>query len=181
MFERFQGDARQAVVGAQENARRLNHRVIGPEHILLGLLDRPQSLAARVLARHGLDHDRAYREVARLAPPPGGGLDAEALETIGIDLSAVRERVEAVFGPGALDRGSARGRRPGGHIPFSPRAKKTLELSLREAVRLKHGHISDGHVLLGILREGQGVGARVITGAGIDTETLRREITAELG
>ncbi|GGQ21165.1 Clp protease N-terminal domain-containing protein [Streptosporangium pseudovulgare] len=181
MFERFQGDARQAVIGAQENARRLNHRFIGPEHILLGLLDRPESLAARVLARHGLDHDRAYRAVAGLVPPPGGGLDAEALETIGIDLSAVRERVEAVFGPGALDRGPARGRRTGGHIPFTPRAKKTLELSLREALRLKHGYISDGHVLLGILREGQGVGARVIAGAGIDAETLRQEIAAELG
>ncbi|MEU6742375.1 Clp protease N-terminal domain-containing protein [Streptosporangium sandarakinum] len=181
MFERFQGDARQAVIGAQENARRLNHRFIGPEHILLGLLDQPGCLAARVLARHGLDHDRAYRAVAGLVPPPGGGLDAEALETIGIDLSAVRERVEAAFGPGALDRGSARDRRPGGRIPFSSRAKKTLELSLREALRLKHGYISDGHVLLGILREGQGVGARVITGAGIDAETLRREIAAELG
>ncbi|GAA4202332.1 hypothetical protein GCM10022252_58340 [Streptosporangium oxazolinicum] len=186
MFERFHREARQAVILAQENARRLRHDVIGTEHILLGLLDQPESLSARVLGRHGLDHSGAYRAVTRLTPPkPGDALDAEALESIGIDLSAIREKVEAAFGPGALDRRprtDRRGRVLGGsHIPFSPRAKKTLELSLREAVNLKHNHIGDGHILLGVLREGEGLGSKVLADAGLDFTSLRREIVVELG
>ncbi|MFS1300461.1 Clp protease N-terminal domain-containing protein [Streptosporangium longisporum] len=185
MFERFHHEARQAVILAQENARRLRHQIIGTEHLLLGLLGRPGSLSARVLGRHGLDHDAAFRAVARLSPRrPGAALDAEALETIGIDLAAIREKVEAAFGPGALDREPAprRGRLLGGsHIPFSPRAKKTLELSLREAVNLKHNYIGDGHILLGILREGEGLAARVLKDAGVDAAALRREVVTELG
>ncbi|MFF5111693.1 Clp protease N-terminal domain-containing protein [Streptosporangium sp. NPDC000509] len=185
MFERFHHDARQAVVLAQENARKLRHDVIGTEHILLGLLAQPESVSARLLGRHGLDHARAYRSVTRLTPQkPGDALDAEALESIGIDLSAVREKVEATFGPGALDRKpdiQRRGRLFGFHVPFSPRAKKTLELSLREAVNLKHNYIGDGHILLGILRDGGGRGGEVLADAGIDAATLRREIVSELG
>ncbi|MEU4535014.1 Clp protease N-terminal domain-containing protein [Streptosporangium sp. NPDC023825] len=186
MFERFHREARQAVTLAQENARRLRHDVIGTEHILLGLLGQPESLSARVLGRHGLDHEGAYRSVVRLTPQkPGDALDAEALESIGIDLSAIREKVEAAFGPGALDRRPGterRGRVFGGfHVPFSPRAKKTLELSLREAISLKHNYIGDGHILLGILREGQGLGSKVLADAGLDAARLRQEIVAELG
>ncbi|MFF3438151.1 Clp protease N-terminal domain-containing protein [Streptosporangium sp. NPDC002721] len=186
MFERFHREARQAVILAQENARKLRHDIIGTEHILLGLLAQPESLSARVLGRHGLDHDGAYRSVVRLTPQkPGDALDAEALESIGIDLSAIREKVEAAFGPGALDRKprtDRRGRLFGDfHIPFSPRAKKTLELALREAVSLKHNYIGDGHILLGILREGQGLGSRVLADAKLDAATLRREIVTELG
>ncbi|GAA3442172.1 Clp protease N-terminal domain-containing protein [Planomonospora venezuelensis] len=185
MFERFHREARQAVVLAQDNARRLRHHYIGTEHILLGLLGQPESLSARVLDRHGLDHARAVEAVTALVPAQtDSDLDVEALESIGIDLSAIREKVEAAFGPGALDRPprlDRRGRPFGGrHIPFTPRAKKSLELSLREAINLKHRDIADGHLLLGILREGEGLGARVIADAGIDLAALRREIVAAL-
>ncbi|WP_326829345.1 hypothetical protein OIE13_35715 [Streptosporangium sp. NBC_01810] len=186
MFERFTDQARQTVKLAQENTRRLKHPSIGTEHLLLGLLDQPQTVSARILGRHGLDHDRANLAVVRLVPhPPKDALDADALETIGIDLSAIREKVEAAFGPGSLDRPPQRNHRgglfSGRHIPFSAAAKKSLELSLREAIALKHKYIGDGHILLGLLREGEGVASRVITDAGIDTETLRREIVRELG
>ncbi|MBG0815079.1 Clp protease N-terminal domain-containing protein [Planomonospora sp. ID82291] len=186
MFERFTQDARQAVKLAQDNARRLNHHFIGGEHLLLGLLDRPESVSARLLTRHGLDHERAYRSVFDMIPPRAGDrLDADALETIGIDLSAIRERVEAAFGPGALDRPPQRTHRgrlvSGRHIAFTAPAKKALELSLREALALKHRHISDGHLLLGVLRAGPGPAHRVLSGAGIDLETLRQELVAELG
>jgi ATP-dependent Clp protease ATP-binding subunit ClpA len=185
MFERFHQDARQAVVLAQENARTLHHDIIGTEHLLLGLLAQPHALSARVLGRHGLDHDRARQSVIRLVgQKPEDALDADALESIGIDLSAIREKVEAAFGPGALDRKprtNRRGHLLSGHIPFSSRAKKTLELSLREAINLKHKHIADGHLLLGILREGEGLASRVIADAGIDAAALRREIVSELG
>ncbi|MEU4831507.1 Clp protease N-terminal domain-containing protein [Streptosporangium sp. NPDC023615] len=185
MFERFHREARQAVILAQENARRLRHEVIGTEHLLLGLLNQPGCLSARVLGRHGLDHDRAFRSVAHLSQRrPAAALDAEALETIGIDLAAIREKVEAAFGPGALDREPAdrRSRWFGGsHVPFSPRAKKTLELSLREALNLKHNYIGDGHILLGLLRESGGLAARVLKDAGVDAASLRREVVTELG
>ncbi|MFD8531780.1 Clp protease N-terminal domain-containing protein [Streptosporangium canum] len=186
MFERFTDEARQTVKLAQANARRLNHHLIGTEHLLLGLLDQPESDSAEILGRHGLDHDRACRAVTALIPrAPKDALDAEALETIGIDLSAIRDRVEAAFGPGALDRPPQRGHRggllSGRHVPFSPRAKKALELSLREALALKHGYIGDGHILLGLLREGQGLGSRVLADAGIDSAALRQEVVRELG
>ncbi|GGK68219.1 hypothetical protein Sme01_13400 [Sphaerisporangium melleum] len=185
MFERFHADAQQAVVHAQHEATVLRHDKIGTEHVLLGLLAQPGSVAARVLARHGLDHDTAGDAVTRaLQSRTGDGaedIDADALESIGIDLDAIRQKVEAAFGPGALDRDPRRpSRRLGGHIPFSPRAKKVLELSLREAINLGHNYIGDGHILLGLLREGDGLAARVMTEAGIDLTTLRQEIRAEL-
>ncbi|MFD0888646.1 Clp protease N-terminal domain-containing protein [Streptosporangium algeriense] len=184
MFERFHQESRQAVTLAQENARRLHHNHIGTEHILLGLLDQRSCMVTRVLARHGLDYERAYQAVVRLTPGRrADALDAEALETIGIDLSAIREKVEAAFGPGSLDRDpvtTRNGRRSGRHIPFTPQAKKALELSLRETLALKQRDIRDGHLLLGILREGRGLASRVIADAGIDTAALRREIVLEL-
>ena len=109
----------------------------------------------------------------------GEALDAAALGTVGIDLDAVRESVEATFGPGALD--APRGRRaPKGHLPFTPRAKKVLELSLREALALKSRSIADGHIALGLLREGEGLAMKVIHDRGVDAETLRQEIRTAL-
>ncbi|WP_284681385.1 Clp protease N-terminal domain-containing protein [Sphaerisporangium fuscum] len=186
MFERFHQDARQTVVRAQEEARLLAHDYIGTEHLLLSLTRAPEATAGRVLLRYGLDHDRVSTQLGRLlAARPADDLDAGALETIGIDLSAVKEKVEAVFGPGALDRDphARRGRpwRLGGHIPFTGRAKKVLELSLRESLRLGHKYIGDGHILLGLLREGEGLAARIIADAGVHFDTLREEIRVELG
>jgi hypothetical protein len=110
-----------------------------------------------------------------------GDLDAEALTTLGIDLDAVRERVESAFGPGALDDPARRhGATDSGRVPFNGRAKKVLELSLREALALKHRHIADGHIALGLLREGQGLAMKVIADRGVDPVELRREITAAL-
>ena len=111
-------------------------------------------------------------------------MDADALETIGIDLSTIREKVEAAFGPGALDRAPARtqtGRSISGlRIPFTGRAKTALELSLREALRQKADRIAGGHLLLGLLCEGKGLAAKVMADAGIDFNLLRAEINAQL-
>ncbi|GAA5077397.1 ATP-dependent Clp protease ATP-binding subunit ClpA [Thermocatellispora tengchongensis] len=178
MFERFTKAARDAVVQAQQEARTLGHGRIGTEHILLAMLSATDRPPAQVLAAMGLTYDEARAAVRRYVGTDD--LDADALGTIGIDLGAVREKVEQVFGPGALDR--PRGSRAplGGHVPFAPRAKKVLELSLREAIRLKHNFIADSHILLGILREGEGVAMKVIVDAGIDTDALRTRITALL-
>ncbi|MFF4773990.1 Clp protease N-terminal domain-containing protein [Microtetraspora fusca] len=183
MFERFTREARQAVTQAQAHARRLHHPRIGTEHLLLGLLGQPDTMSARILHGHGLTSERAEAELLRAQPGPDprdGDLDADALEAIGIDLAAVRERVEEAFGPGALDRAPSRDHRgllvSGRHISFDRGAKKALELSLREALALKCKEIRDGHILLGLLREAEGLGARVISSSGIDIPSLRIEL-----
>ncbi|WP_147942562.1 hypothetical protein OHB01_04620 [Microbispora hainanensis] len=185
MLERFTNDARQIVVHAEEQARELRHGQVGTEHLLLGLLSRPETLSARLLTARGITYERARAEIVRiLGDATGGDIDAEALESIGIDLSAVREKIEEVFGVGALDREPRRDRRgallSGRRAPFSPRAKKTLELALREAIALKSKDIRDGHVLLGIIREGEGLGVRILAGAGIDLSELRTEVRSAL-
>jgi ATP-dependent Clp protease ATP-binding subunit ClpA len=174
MFERFTEDAREAVLNAREVAKESGHQAVGTEHLLLGLLQRPESLATTALGMYGLTRAAVEREVRRLVGT-GDELDAEALASIGIDLDAVREKVEAVFGEGALNVTRNRGR-----APFSPRAKKVLELSLREALRLKHDRIGEGHLLLGILREGDGLAAKIIADAGIGTPELRVHVEREL-
>jgi ATP-dependent Clp protease ATP-binding subunit ClpA len=173
MFERFTGDARQVVVLAQDEARGLCHHYIGTEHLLLGLLNEGHGPAARLLNERGLCAADLRRRILLIVG--GEGLDPEALATLGIDLDEVRRATEAAFGPGALD---STGRTPpSGHIPFTPRAKKVLELALREAQRLQHGSIGTGHILLGLIREGKGVAAKVLADVGCDLDSLRDDIT----
>ncbi len=98
----------------------------------------------------------------------GEGVAAQALESLKISLESVREEVESVIGQG----GSA----PSGHIPFTPRAKKILELSLREALKLKHNYIGTEHILLGLLREGEGVAAQVLVKLGAGLPRVREQV-----
>ncbi|WP_042377245.1 Clp protease N-terminal domain-containing protein [Streptacidiphilus melanogenes] len=188
MFERFTADLRRAVVLAQEEARMLDSATTGPEHLLLGLLGLPGDAAVALLAEGGLDLPTAREAVRGGHAAPGPELDAEALDTIGIDLDAVREKVEAVFGVGALSgAGSAAGRRrrgggglPGGHLPFTPEAKKSLELSLREALALKSRVILPGHLLLGLLRLEEAPAARLVHARGFELADLRGRVRATL-
>jgi ATP-dependent Clp protease ATP-binding subunit ClpA len=182
MFERFTDRARKVARDAQAAARRLGHDRIGTEHILLGLLQ-GDGIAAQVLAGLGVTPAAVEREIlAEAGRGPLGTGDAEALGTIGIDLDEVRRRVEASFGKGALHWRPGRGhpsRRPpmlAGHIPFSPRAKKVLELSLREALALKHRHIGTEHILLGLVREGEGLAMLVLTRLGAGPQAIRARV-----
>ena len=138
MFERFTDRARRVVVLAQEEARLLNHNYIGTEHILLGLLNE------------------------------GEGIAAQALESLDIDLASVREEVVKIIGQGQQS--------PSGHIPFTPRAKKVLELSLREALQLGHNYIGTEHTLLGLIREGEGVAAQVLEQLGAELQKVRQTV-----
>jgi ATP-dependent Clp protease ATP-binding subunit ClpC len=138
MFERFTDGSRRVVVLAQEEAKMLNHDYVGTEHILLGLLDE------------------------------GDGLAARSLESLGISLDAVRQQVEEIIGRGQ--------QAPSGHIPFTPRAKKVLELSLSESLRLGHGYIGTEHILLGLIREGDGVAAQVLVKLGADLNRVREQV-----
>jgi ATP-dependent Clp protease ATP-binding subunit ClpA len=173
MFERFTAEARAAVVEAAVEAEGLQHGWIGTEHLLLGVLDAPRSRAARVLVARGVTGEWVRGEVERIVGRGEPGLDADALATLGIDLDAVRERVERTFGPGALAARPGRRRRScGDRRPFTPRAKKALELSLREAVALGDHFIRAEHLLLGLLREGDGVAARILAAKGITRDVV---------
>ena len=139
MFQRFTDRARQVVVLAQQEARRLDHNYIGTEHLLLGLISE------------------------------GNGVAARALESLEVSLDAVRQQVEEIIGRGQ--------QAPSGHIPFTPRAKKVLELSLREAQQLGHDYIGTEHILLGLIREGDGVAAQVLVRLGAGLNRVREQVT----
>ena len=98
----------------------------------------------------------------------GEGVAAKALESMDISLGAVREKVQEDIGQGQQN--------PPGHIPFTPRAKKVLELSLREALQLGHNYIGTEHILLGLIREGEGVAAQVLVKLGADLGRVRQQV-----
>jgi ATP-dependent Clp protease ATP-binding subunit ClpA len=184
MFERFTGKARAVIQLSLDEAKRTDARYVGTEHLLIGMLAIGEGKAFEALNAAGITLDRARSEGARLAGHPGGPLgddDAAALKTIGIDLEAVVSSVEESFGPGALSAADTGGRSHWGRTPFGPQAKKVLSLALQEALRLKHNYIGTEHLLLGLIRDGDGLGAHIMTGEGASLTDLRRWIEADLG
>ena len=103
----------------------------------------------------------------------GEGVAAKALESLGISLEAVRGQVEEIIGRG--------GQSPADHIPFTPRAKKVLEFSFREALVLEHNYIGTEHILLGLIREAEGVAAQVLERLGADLSRVRQQVIHLLG
>ena len=196
MFERFTKAARAVVTGAQGEARALGHGHIGTEHLLIALLADPEGTVARSLREWGVDADHVRAEARRRVGPDTPDLsftdadaeDAAALKAIGIDLAAVRAAIEENFGAGALrlprppkKRGFFGRFQPAtGHIPFTRRNKKVLELSLREALRLKQKFIAPEHIALGLLREGEGLGMLILTDKGVDVARFRSALTDSL-
>jgi dihydroneopterin aldolase len=143
MFERFTHRARQAVVLAQEEARRFNHNYVGTEHLLLGLLRLDEGLASRVLT------------------------------SLDVSGGAVREQVGSIVGYGEEEMGA--------QAPFTPRSKKVLELALREAMRLEHNYIGTEHLLLGLVRESEGVANQVLSNLGVERDEIRAKLAGMLG
>jgi len=226
MFERFTPDARTVVIHAQEHARRLGHRSVGCEHLLLAVAATGQPAGA-VLRERGITPEHIEEEIVRRVGPGGGAalfgdLDRDALSAIGIDLDAVRARIEASFGAEALNRaGNAlhRGPRtsrlnprraippgllrrwhrcrrppartasvaalpatgryqaigvvPSGHLPFTARAKKSLENSLREAEAMHDQHIGVEHLALGLIRMDGGLVPQILQALGASAPALR--------
>ena len=138
MFERFTERARKVVVKAQDEARFLKQNYIGTEHILLGLINEKEGMAARVFYELNIPFDDIK--------------------------SAVRE---------VVNEGTSESYE---HIPFTPRAKKVLELSLREALQMGHNYIGTEHILLGLLKEGEGVAARVLNSMGITLDIVKEKV-----
>lgn len=158
MFERFTDRARRALTEAGQDAREMGHGFIGTEHVLLGLLhEGVGGVAAAALERLGFTYDDVATTVVEVVggrPPeaPDHPSDAEVLATIGIDLDAVRASLESTFGAGVVDPKPF----------FTPRAKKLLELSLREALAARHNYIGTEHLLLGATAEGEGVASQIL-------------------
>jgi len=179
MFEKFRQDARRAVARAHEEAAAAGQGEIGCEHLLLGLLAEPGPAAAAMTAA-GLElaalRDRLPK-ASREQPDP---LDADALASLGIDLDQVRRAAEARFGRGALDRaGLALPRRPG-RMRLTPDAKKALELALRAAVGLRHREITGGHVLIGIIDQGNNGALDLLATTTVDAAALRADVLGRL-
>jgi ATP-dependent Clp protease ATP-binding subunit ClpA len=194
MPEQLTGDARQVVVRASEQARRLGHGFIGGEHLLYGLAS-ADGEAGAVLRERGVTPERVEAEFVRLIGPEntaGGSLfdtlDRDALTTIGIDLDAVRERIEAAFGPAALAPDAPAPRRwlrsrPGwdaglgtGHLPLTRRAKKCLDSSRRDAQAHSTGHLGTEHIALALLAMDDGVPHRILSVIGVSAPRLAAEI-----
>lgn len=185
MFERFTAAAREVVLAARNEGTGLGHHYVGTEHLLLGLLTSSAGPAARVLLDAELSQEYVRSEVLRrMGTGPGtlGVGDAEALRAIGIDLDAVRCKLEGSFGEGVLDAPS--GGSPSGlpfraGVRFTRRAKKILVLALREARLLGHDYIGAEHILLGLIREREGIAGQILASKE-PLETLRRRVLAEL-
>jgi ATP-dependent Clp protease ATP-binding subunit ClpA len=195
MFEQFTASSRGVVVAAQAEARALGHRFIGTEHTLIAVLAEDDGTITPLLQGTGVDADFVRAEVRRLVNEPyqpdlsftdADAEDAAALKAIGIDLTAVRAAIEANFGTAALHLPPQPKRKRGllgrfapagdeirGHIPFTARNKKVLELSLREALRLGQRFIAPEHILLGLVREQEGMAARILAEKKVDVDKLR--------
>lgn len=176
MFERFTGNARTAVIAAQEEARRLDGREIGPEHLMLGVLGMADDPVVRLVAESGVDLAAARRAVAN-----AHGIDTAALNSIGIDFEAVRRKVEAEFGSGALSSAGRPDGRRSGHMPFTRDAKNALKLALRSALAHSHRAIGPGHLLLGIVQTGDNPASALLAAHGVTASTVETALvrTAE--
>ena len=154
MFERFTPAAKAVLVEAQDLAIELGADYIGSGHILYGCAAGREPTAGEVLRACGITEASIRKLLPRSEEAPGGEIDPEALQAIGIDYEGVRAAVNENFGQGALESApdrrasSAKLRKP----PFTPQAKRSLELALRVAIELHHHHMEPGHVLLGLLR-----------------------------
>jgi len=174
MFERFTAQARQAVHLAMSEARVLQDSTIGCEHLLLGIAHGRTGPAVDALRAVGLSPAR----LRALAPrqPAAEPLDADSLALLGIDLDQVRRAAEAAFGPGALDQPSRRMSRMKSRARMTPEARKAIELALRNAQRTHSGSVSAGHILIGIVDQGDNGALRMLASADVDPAALRADI-----
>ena len=159
IFNRFAKEVRACVQAAIEEARALGHDSIGDEDLLLGILRVDEGMAAEALSSLGVTLEAAREESERMA--------SDALASVGISLEDIRREAGDAF-----DMRIPEGRR----IPFSPRAKRALERSLRETVRLRDNRIGTEHVLLGILETEDGTAVRMLERLGVSPEAVEERV-----
>jgi ATP-dependent Clp protease ATP-binding subunit ClpA len=174
MFERFTRNARTVVLGGHEAARRAGATEVLPAHLFAALVEADGILAVHVLEDLGVSRTDLRQVVRDLTGQRQSGLsaeDAEALRVLGIDLDEVIRRIDHDLG-GIPDAAETRHTRP----RFSKAAKKVLELSLREAIRLGDGFIGTEHVLLGLIRAGDPVVLRTLAAFDLSPDDVRRGV-----
>jgi ATP-dependent Clp protease ATP-binding subunit ClpC len=175
MFERFTELAKRAVVAAQDAALSMGHDFISTGHLLLGVTQ-TAGPAGEALREHRVELRQAREKTTQMLEENGiaatGGQPAkDALASIGIDVAEIQRRADDTFGPGVF-----RFPRP----RFTARATKTLQLSLREAAALGHQHIDTGHLLLGLLADGDGGAVKVLNTLDVDTGALRETVLTRM-
>jgi ATP-dependent Clp protease ATP-binding subunit ClpA len=185
MAERISGEARGVVIRAQEQARRLGQQFIGCEHLLYGVAGADDA-AGGVLRARGVTPERVEEQVARLiagsrraaagSSSASTELDGGALGSIGIDLDAVRDRVEQAFGPGALERAAAPSRRAQGHLRVTRQARKCLNRSVREAQADPAGVRGSERLALNLLAMDASVPRAILAALGVSVPRLTAQI-----
>jgi KAP family P-loop domain/AAA lid domain/Clp amino terminal domain, pathogenicity island component len=176
MFERLTDRARRVVVLAHDEARMLNHNYIGTEHILLGLIREGEGVAAKALESLGISLEAVRQQVGEIIGQ--GQQEATLGEGQPVEVfNGQDQQIEEINLQGQqLEEVKGQAQAPSGHIPFTPRAKKVLELSLREALQLDHNHIGTEHILLGLIREGEGVAAQALVKLGAGLSRVRQQV-----
>jgi ATP-dependent Clp protease ATP-binding subunit ClpA len=178
MFERFTTQARQAVHLALSEARVLGASRIGTEHLLLGLAHGRSGAAADALRAAGVDATRL--RTLTVAQPDSAPLDADSLAVLGIDLDEVRRAAEAAFGPGALDRPARSPGSPTTRFRMTQDAKDAIASGLRVA-QGRHDHeVTSGHLLAGLIDQGDNEALRLLAAAGVDPAALRADVISRL-
>ena len=173
MFERFTTQSRHAVQLALSEARVLGSRRIGAEHLLLGLAHGRSEPAADALKAAGLDA-AVIRKLAA-AHPDTEPLDADALAVLGIDLDEVRRAAEAAFGTGALDRPARLRSGRTTTARMTPEAKEAMACALRLVQSRHDSSLSPGHLLIGIIDQGNNEALRLLAAADVDLAALRAD------
>ncbi|MDU3980365.1 MAG: Clp protease N-terminal domain-containing protein, partial [Staphylococcus epidermidis] len=153
LFGRLTERAQRVLAHAQEEAIRLNHSNIGTEHLLLGLMKEPEGIAAKVLESFNITEDKVIEEVEKLI---GHG----------------QEQMGTLHGHGQEQMGT---------LHYTPRAKKVIELSMDEARKLHHNFVGTEHILLGLIRENEGVAARVFANLDLNITKARAQVVKALG
>jgi len=182
---RIEGEARGAVLRAQEQARRLGQQFVGCEHLLYGIAG-AQDAAGRALRAQGVSPERVEEQVVHLirqsrnAAAPPVELDERALDTLGIDLDAVRDRAEKTFGPGALERAAAPSRGKRGHLRVTRQARKCINRSLRQAQADPARAHGSEHIALALLATDASVPRRILAALDVSVPQLTTQIRASL-
>lgn len=174
MFERFTTQARNAVHLALSEARAGGASRIGAEHLLLALAHARTGPAAEALRAAGLDAS-GLRKLT-VAQPESAPLDADSLALLGIDLDEVRRAAEAAFGPGALDRPARPGSGRTTRTRLTPAAKQAIACGLRVARDRHDGEVTAGHLLAGLIDQGDNEALRLLAAAEVDPAALRADV-----
>ena len=175
MYERFTEHARTVMQIAAQEAKRLQYDYLGTEHVLIGLVSEDGGMAAKVLKSLDVDVEMIRRDVENLALNPPDVFASIARLSIDVNEIASKDEIEQFKKMYAERR---RDILASGNLPLAPRVKSVIEHSLEEAITLRHNIVSTGHILVGLLREQEGVACQILMNHGLTLQAVRDKIRA---